>query len=90
MDNLRRKLVDQFIANMSKYRSGDDQNLTSYADSSFAQYWMPDVVSTECYECGMKFSTFKRRHHCRICGQIFCSKCCCNYISGRTLQVQGN
>lgn len=45
-------------------------------DSAFKQFWMPDNNCRECYECGVKFSTFKRRHHCRICGRIFCSACC--------------
>ena len=50
---------------------------------------MPDAVTNECYECGAFFNTFRRKHHCRICGQIFCSKCCSNYISGKILKVQG-
>ncbi|KAK3088070.1 hypothetical protein FSP39_014286 [Pinctada imbricata] len=45
----------------------------AYKDSDFKQYWMPDSSCKECYDCGDKFTTFRRRHHCRICGQIFCS-----------------
>ncbi|OQR76585.1 1-phosphatidylinositol 3-phosphate 5-kinase-like [Tropilaelaps mercedesae] len=45
-------------------------------DSEFKQFWMPDSNCKECYECGAKFSTFRRRHHCRICGRIFCATCC--------------
>lgn len=33
---------------------------------------MPDSKVTECYECGSTFNTLRRRHHCRVCGQIFC------------------
>lgn len=29
----------------------------------------------ECYDCGKKFSALRRRRHCRICGQIFCTRC---------------
>jgi hypothetical protein len=39
------------------------------------KYWMPDELSTTCYDCETVFSTFKRRHHCRVCGQVFCSRC---------------
>lgn len=39
------------------------------------EYWMKDETSTECFSCGRLFTTFRRKHHCRICGQIFCSSC---------------
>lgn len=39
------------------------------------QYWMKDDSAKECFTCGKAFTTFRRRHHCRICGQIFCSGC---------------
>lgn len=53
------------------------------------QYWMPDEQCHECYECGEKFTTFRRRHHCRICGQIFCSRCCNQLISGKIMGHPG-
>ena len=28
-----------------------------------------------CYRCRTDFSTFTRQHHCRHCGESFCSKC---------------
>ena len=34
------------------------------------KYWMPDTCSNECYECGNKFTTIRRRNHCRICGKF--------------------
>jgi len=42
---------------------------------SLRQHWMPDSNSLDCYDCGKAFTTFRRRHHCRVCGQIFCWKC---------------
>ena len=27
-------------------------------------------VQVECYDCTSKFTTLRRRHHCRICGQV--------------------
>ncbi|AJU39752.1 Fab1p [Saccharomyces cerevisiae YJM1250] len=39
------------------------------------EYWMKDESSKECFSCGKTFNTFRRKHHCRICGQIFCSSC---------------
>lgn len=49
------------------------------------QFWMPDSISKQCYECHLKFTTLRRRHHCRICGQIFCSQCCNEMIDSKLL-----
>jgi hypothetical protein len=37
--------------------------------------WMPDLETDNCLRCSTKFTFSKRRHHCRACGLIFCSKC---------------
>ncbi|SCU78840.1 LAMI_0A06216g1_1 [Lachancea mirantina] len=39
------------------------------------QYWMKDESAKECFSCAKAFNTFRRKHHCRICGQIFCGNC---------------
>ncbi|KAK0158635.1 hypothetical protein PV328_009612 [Microctonus aethiopoides] len=65
-------------------------NLKSYKDSHLRSYWMPDSVAKQCYECGERFTTFRRRHHCRVCGQIFCSKCCSDEIPGKILGCNGD
>ncbi|XP_017877426.1 1-phosphatidylinositol 3-phosphate 5-kinase isoform X2 [Ceratina calcarata] len=59
-------------------------------DSQLRSYWMPDSVSKQCYECGERFTTFRRRHHCRVCGQIFCSKCCSDQIPGKIMGCTGD
>ena len=38
-------------------------------------FWMRDENAKDCFLCGDAFSTFRRKHHCRTCGQIFDSKC---------------
>ncbi|KAK6347212.1 1-phosphatidylinositol-3-phosphate 5-kinase [Orbilia brochopaga] len=38
-------------------------------------FWMKDENCKECFICQRPFTTFRRKHHCRTCGQIFCSKC---------------
>ncbi|UYV73172.1 PIKFYVE [Cordylochernes scorpioides] len=63
----------------------DNPMLQDYNESDFKQYWMPDSNCRECYECGDKFTAFRRRHHCRICGQIFCSRCCNQGIPGKIM-----
>ena len=50
---------------------------------------MPDNACKECFQCGLKFTISRRKHHCRVCGQIFCSSCCYQMIDGRMLRVEG-
>ncbi|KAI6192198.1 FYVE zinc finger family protein [Aphelenchoides bicaudatus] len=69
--------------------SGAERQLMDYNRSVFRQYWMHDSSAKECYECHEKFTTFRRRHHCRFCGQIFCGKCCNRQISGVELGYTG-
>ncbi|KAF7519677.1 hypothetical protein PCG10_009844 [Penicillium crustosum] len=38
-------------------------------------FWMRDENAKDCFYCGEPFTTFRRKHHCRTCGQIFDSKC---------------
>ncbi|XP_035266725.1 1-phosphatidylinositol 3-phosphate 5-kinase isoform X3 [Anguilla anguilla] len=59
-------------------------------DSDLKQYWMPDSQCKECYDCNEKFTTFRRRHHCRLCGQIFCSRCCSQEIPGKFMGYTGD
>ncbi|XP_035900514.1 zinc finger FYVE domain-containing protein 9 [Anopheles stephensi] len=40
-------------------------------------FWVPDNSTKFCMQCNQKFSVIKRRHHCRACGQVLCSSCCC-------------
>lgn len=37
--------------------------------------WIPSQNISKCYKCKDTFSIWKRKHHCRICGRIFCSYC---------------
>jgi len=37
--------------------------------------WLPNEASLACMCCTAPFSAFRRRHHCRGCGQLFCAAC---------------
>eukprot|EP01064_Diplonema_japonicum_P011981 TRINITY_DN19449_c0_g1_i1.p1 TRINITY_DN19449_c0_g1~~TRINITY_DN19449_c0_g1_i1.p1 ORF type:complete len:145 (-),score=20.90 TRINITY_DN19449_c0_g1_i1:112-513(-) len=37
------------------------------------EHW---VTGNECSKCAVDFSIFQRKHNCRRCGEVFCSKCC--------------
>ncbi|MBX3658169.1 MAG: FYVE zinc finger domain-containing protein [Ramlibacter sp.] len=36
------------------------------------QAWRADNTRAGCAQCNAQFGVFKRRHHCRCCGDIFC------------------
>ncbi|KAH9133717.1 hypothetical protein LEN26_007035 [Aphanomyces euteiches] len=44
--------------------------------SNMTQFWMSDQHAKSCVACSELFTFCRRRHHCRSCGQIFCSNCC--------------
>ncbi|XP_035743167.1 zinc finger FYVE domain-containing protein 9-like isoform X1 [Vespa mandarinia] len=50
-------------------------------------FWIPDSNASSCMLCDLKFTVLKRRHHCRACGKVLCSKCCNMKYK---LEYQGN
>lgn len=40
-----------------------------------AAEWVKDEQATMCALCYKGFSVVRRRHHCRVCGKIFCRRC---------------
>ena len=38
--------------------------------------WIPDDRRPNCSKCDAEFGILTRRHHCRACGEVFCSTCC--------------
>ncbi|CAN7990507.1 unnamed protein product [Ixodes hexagonus] len=43
--------------------------------------WLPDELTDSCMDCSAHFTLLRRRHHCRKCGKIFCSRCSSHSIS---------
>ena len=77
--NQKHNVVFDVLNRLSRSRMFEDGQRAS---EDMRQYWMADRTCKECYECGQTFTTFRRRHHCRICGQIFCARCCNEYAPG--------
>ncbi len=47
------------------------------------RHWKPNSSRYSCYNCGRLLNyltSVRRKHHCRYCGEIFCSDCLRNYI----------
>ena len=39
--------------------------------------WVQDKDVNNCFKCDKKFHPlYRRKHHCRYCGQIFCNTYC--------------
>jgi 1-phosphatidylinositol-3-phosphate 5-kinase len=53
------------------------------------EFWMRDENAKDCFNCGDTFSTFRRKHHCRTCGQIFDAKCT-SLVAGKVFGQSGN
>jgi 1-phosphatidylinositol-3-phosphate 5-kinase len=53
------------------------------------EFWMRDENAKDCFNCGDTFTTWRRKHHCRTCGQIFDSKCT-SIISGKMFGQASN
>ena len=50
---------------------------------------MTDSSAKECSRCTVRFSVTVRRHHCRLCGHIFCNVCCSSNIPGEVVNQSG-
>jgi hypothetical protein len=37
--------------------------------------WVPDENHEECTMCKRDYTLIRRRHHCRLCGGVFCGSC---------------
>jgi len=54
----------------SKVKKLEDE---SKRKSAKIKQMMPDAIAKHCYACGLPFTMIRRKHHCRLCGNIFCN-----------------
>ena len=66
-----RDLNEIFIGESKEIFNDDDEDIKDGA----APVWIPDNEQLTCMECGVKFTVFNRRHHCRSCGRVLCGNC---------------
>nr|XP_026498796.1 lateral signaling target protein 2 homolog isoform X2 [Vanessa tameamea] len=78
----RRKSVDN-SSNLQASVSTGDLTYTRGGRRSRverAPEWVPDIAAPACMRCLAHFTAFRRRHHCRNCGKVFCASCSSNSI----------
>lgn len=44
--------------------------------------WVPDEEASVCISCKAPFTSLRRRHHCRCCGEVFCGGCSDHQVDG--------
>eukprot|EP00118_Oscarella_pearsei_P025388 m.308108 g.308108 ORF g.308108 m.308108 type:complete len:472 (+) comp43385_c0_seq1:31-1446(+) len=66
--------TNKILIRLEKFVSQWDKGGKAKKDSDIVS-WVPDADATLCYDCKKPFSVSRRRHHCRLTGQVICGKC---------------
>lgn len=80
-DNTGRYILDQIYSvseTIGQYSAGPTQTVTDWINDQIAPpYWVPNHLITNCWTCKKDFIPLAQKHHCRACGNGFCSDCSC-------------
>jgi len=60
---------------IAEARCSDNHNSHQFVLAELASKWIADGAAADCKLCGAEFTTFRRRHHCRKCGEVVCADC---------------
>jgi len=77
-----KKKINEYDSNYSIFLENKNQMKNKKSDPlntvlpKKIRSWVEDESVINCYKCKKDFSFFRRKHHCRLCGRIFCHKCC--------------
>ncbi|KAH8284180.1 hypothetical protein KR054_011687, partial [Drosophila jambulina] len=59
-----------------RLQSNNETQMPASATTTLAPpAWIPDGKAPRCMACQTPFTAFRRRHHCRNCGGVFCGVC---------------
>ena len=82
--NLISALESEITSSMKSTTSGRRADSKSMNDNSMIRdvrgarrmmKWVNDDMVDTCYGCSDRFTYLNGKHHCRLCGRIFCQKC---------------
>ncbi|XP_036847937.1 lateral signaling target protein 2 homolog isoform X5 [Manis javanica] len=72
---LRSAALDDCALCQETLSSSDLAAKTRDGDLEDPPEWVPDEACGFCTACRAPFTVIRRKHHCRSCGKIFCSRC---------------
>lgn len=78
MKQLKKKIVQLTKEKDSLWQQTD--RLTYEQKMQSTAKWMDEKSVTHCLGCKTEFTFMVRKHHCRLCGQVFCYNCSNNYV----------
>jgi hypothetical protein len=52
-----------------------DDGVGLVVENYSAPVWVPDSKADRCMRCITPFTLWRRRHHCRLCGDVVCWRC---------------
>eukprot|EP00092_Neocalanus_flemingeri_P009959 GFUD01010737.1.p1 GENE.GFUD01010737.1~~GFUD01010737.1.p1 ORF type:complete len:703 (-),score=93.22 GFUD01010737.1:369-2477(-) len=77
--NAARRILDSMTAisgTVSDVSSAPAASLARWAADQVAPaYWRPNADIVSCHNCSKRFDSTDKIHHCRACGEGFCSSC---------------
>eukprot|EP01038_Epipyxis_sp_PR26KG_P010221 gene10221-13751_t len=85
----KKHLLPILIDPETTVNAASESSSEQVVSSQLKEFWMPDRYCKVCYSCEESFTMYRRRHHCRMCGQIFCNNCSSFYIDGMLFNVAG-
>ncbi|CBQ67997.1 probable FAB1-phosphatidylinositol 3-phosphate 5-kinase [Sporisorium reilianum SRZ2] len=88
-DTIEDNLANRSEAQIGLQTSADAIVRRMRGEGLSRKFWMADENAKECRECLSVFTPFRRKHHCRICGQIFCGRCAANVLKGKRFNLDG-
>jgi len=71
-------IIGKFDTSTIKYSDNDNIRKVSK--------WVDDDSVTNCFNCKTLFTILIRKHHCRLCGRVYCAKCS-NYFTKLPLDI---
>lgn len=86
-DRPRKRMLLRFTTNLIvSARNCNMTTIQRLCNRKWLPHWQENEAKV-CKECQSVFTWKNRRHHCRICGMIYCSSCCYVHPSSNSLAV---
>ena len=70
LDQTTRDIFCELVASMDR-----QINIKQGCGGIVTSHWVEDSLVKRCMKCGKDFGVALRRHHCRLCGRVFCWAC---------------